>query len=177
MSKKYSNDRGIAHFISNPTARMIQSIKSKHDATRSISERWADRLTEIFGSINFFLLNALWFAIWIIINLGFIPGVRPFDPFPFGLLTMIVSLEAIFLSIFVLLSQNRGSKVDALREEVDLNIDIITEKELTKIMHLLVLLLKKSGIDISDDNEVEEMLKDLNTSKIEKILEKQISLH
>jgi uncharacterized membrane protein len=87
---------------------------------------------------------------------------------------MIVSLEAIFLSIFVLLSQKRSAKIDALREEVDLQIDIITEQELTKIMHLLVKLLEKNGIDTSKDLELQEMLKQLNTSKIEKVLEQQI---
>ena len=162
------------HQISNPTAGMVHSVKAKHDAERTFPERIADAITEAFGSIMFITLNFIWFVCWMIINLGLLPGVQPFDPFPFGLLTMIVSLEAIFLSIFVLLSQNRGSKIDALREEVDLQVDIITEQELTKIMHLLVLLLKKNGIDVENDAELQEMLKTLNTKKIETILEKQI---
>ena len=161
-------------FTTNPTRRMMKTVKAKHDARRTLPERIADGMTEAFGSNTFLLINALWFIGWMILNTGIVPGLVPFDPFPFGLLTMIVSLEAIFLSIFVLISQNRVSKVDALREEVDLQVDIITEQELTKIMHLLVMLLKKNGIDVSKDDELKEMLKQLNTGKIEKVLEQQI---
>ncbi|MEK7623902.1 MAG: DUF1003 domain-containing protein [Patescibacteria group bacterium] len=175
MDKKTSGRDSREHRpMSNPTARMIRSVKADHDAMRTIPEKIADMITGAFGSIRFFTINILWFAGWILVNMGFVPGIEPFDPYPFGFLTMMVSLEAIFLSIFVLLSQNRSSKIDALREEVDLQVDIITEQELTKIMHLLVLLLKKNGIDTSDDRELEEMLKALNMKKIERVLEKQI---
>jgi len=89
-------------------------------------------------------------------------------------LTTIVSLEAIILSIFVLISQNRGSKIDDLREEIDLQVDIITESEVTKLLLLVVRLLQKNGVDISSDKELEEMLKPINEAKIEKSLEKQV---
>jgi uncharacterized membrane protein len=160
--------------ITPPARHMIHSVQKKHDAMRTWSERLADTITNLFGSIIFFSINFIWFSLWMAINTGALPLVEPFDPYPFGLLTMIVSLEAIFLSIFVLLSQKRSAKIDALREEVDLQIDIITEQELTKIMHLLVKLLEKNGIDTSKDLELQEMLKQLNTSKIEKVLEQQI---
>ena len=174
MPQKTSIYQRQPHPISNPTSRMVHSVKAKHDATRSWPELVADAITDAFGSILFLALNFLWFVVWMTINLGLIPGIQPFDPFPFGLLTMVVSLEAIFLSIFVLLSQKRGSKIDALREEVDLQVDIIMEQEVTKVMHLIVLLLEKNGIDTSQDAELQEMLKSLNTSKIEKVLERQI---
>lgn len=89
-------------------------------------------------------------------------------------MTTIVSLEAIILSIFVLISQNRGSKIDDLREEIDLQVDIITESEVTKLLLLVVRLLQKNGVDISSDKELEEMLKPINEAKIEKSLEKQV---
>ncbi len=174
ISMTKQSGKKARHHISNPTARMVHSVKAKHDAERSWAERIADTVTEAFGSIMFLEINLLWFVIWMMINLGLIPWIQPFDPFPFGLLTMIVSLEAIFLSIFVLLSQNRSARIDALREEVDLQVDIITEQELTKILHLMVMLLKKQGINVEHDKELQEMLKKLNTTKIEKILEDQI---
>ncbi|MBP9694885.1 MAG: DUF1003 domain-containing protein [Candidatus Magasanikbacteria bacterium] len=158
----------------NPAKPRIHSVQKKHDAMRTWSERLADAITNLFGSIIFFLINLILFSLWILINTGLLPLIEPFDPYPFGLLTTMVSLEAIFLSIFVLLSQKRSAKIDALREEVDLQIDIITEQELTKIMHLLVKLLEKNGIDTSKDTELQEMLKQLNTSKIERVLEQQI---
>jgi len=72
----------------------------------TFGERLSDFLTQVAGDIRFVYFNFLWFAIWIVVNMGFIPGIPSPDPFPFGLLTMIVSLEAIFLSLFVLISQN-----------------------------------------------------------------------
>ena len=82
-------------------------------------QKSADWIAEFSGSIAFFLINAGFFFVWIIVNTGFVPGVNPFDPFPFGLLTMSVSLEAIFLSIFVLISQNRQAAKDRVRSDIE----------------------------------------------------------
>lgn len=154
--------------------RIIRSLKAKANAKRSFSEKLADGMTSFFGSIPFLMANAIWFVIWISINLGFIPVILPFDPFPFGLLTMTVSLEAIVLATIVLISQNRAAKVDDLREEIDLQVDMITEEELTKLMEIVILIAKKNNIDLSKDQELIEMLKPLEEDKIQKKLEKQI---
>lgn len=153
---------------------IIKSIKAKTDAKRSLAEKFADFLTSSFGSMAFLILNLFWFAIWIPINLDLIPGVEPFDPFPFGLMTMIVSLEAIILAIVVLISQNRASKVNDLREETDLQINLIAEEEITKLMHLLILSLKKQGIDVQKDKELQKMLQPISPKEIEKRLESEI---
>lgn len=155
--------------------RAVKSFKAKIDARRSPLEKFADFMTESFGTVTFLLLNALWFAIWIPVNLGLIPGVAPFDPFPFGLLTMVVSLEAIFLAITVLISQNRAARIDDLREEIDLQINTIAEEEVTKIIKLQLLLLKKSGVDIADDPELQRMLKRTSSDEIERRLQEQLS--
>ncbi len=68
----------------------IKSFKAKADAKRTGPEKFADMLTAKFGSIAFLSLNATWFTLWILMNVGWIPGIEPFDPFPFGLLTMVV---------------------------------------------------------------------------------------
>src|SRR5688572_11004757 len=112
---------------------VIKSFKAKADAKRTGAEKFADLLTQKFGSVLFLGLNAMWFAVWMVWNTGLIPGLQAFDPFPFGLLTMTVSLEAIFLAIIVLISQNREAKVNELREEVDLQINMIAEEEITKL--------------------------------------------
>ena len=83
--------------------------------------RIADAMTKFSGSMSFVVLHAVWFAVWIAANLA-LP--RPFDPFPFGLLTMIVSLEAIFLSTFVLISQNRQTARDAVRNRIEFETDV-----------------------------------------------------
>lgn len=158
----------------NTSRRIIRSLKAKSDARRRPAEIIADWMTNTLGSIWFLTLNALWFIVWILINIGAIPGISAFDPFPFGLLTMIVSLEAIILAIFVLISQNRAAQVDDLREEIDLQVDIITEQELTKLIRMTSMLMEKNGIDLSGDTELQAMIKPTNMDRIEKILEKQI---
>ncbi|OGG26269.1 hypothetical protein A2960_04815 [Candidatus Gottesmanbacteria bacterium RIFCSPLOWO2_01_FULL_39_12b] len=155
--------------------RIIRSLKARADAKRTLSEKIADWMTRTFGSIPFLIVNILWFSLWILVNTNVIGVIVPFDPFPFGLLTMIVSLEAIILAIFVLISQNRASQIDDLREEIDLQVDVITEQELTKVMEMLSVLMEKNGIDVSKDQILGEMLRPTSISKIEKALEKQVS--
>ncbi len=154
--------------------RIINSFEAKANNSRSLSEKIADMMTIRFGSMVFLVVNALWFLLWIVINTHLIPGIIPFDPFPFGLLTMIVSLEAIFLSIIVLISQNRASKIDDIRDEIGLQINTIAEEEITKMMELQVLILKKHGIDVSQDNELQQMLEPTDKGRIERVLEKQL---
>jgi len=88
------------------------------EETLSLTEKIADKIAEFSGSMPFLILNTLWFLAWILWNQPWFPGYD-FDPFPFGLLTMIVSLEAIFLSIFVLISQNRQAEKDRIAADID----------------------------------------------------------
>lgn len=150
-------------------------MKAKADAKRNITERFADWTTGFFGSIPFLIVHFLWFVTWIALNNGALPGFKPFDPFPYGLLTMIVSLEAIFLSIFVLLSQNRAGKIADLREEIDLQVDIITEREITKLIQMAYIMMEKMEVSMAEDKELKKMLKPLDLNKIESVLAREVS--
>ncbi len=154
--------------------RVIKSFKANADKKRSFTGRFADWMTETFGTAHFLFINVFLFVAWLVINNGLIPGIPVIDPFPHGLLTTMVSLEAIVLAIFVLIAQNRQSKVDELREEVAFQMEIISEKEITKILSLLVKIAKKQNIDISKDEVLEEMLHPTDTDSIEKALERQM---
>ncbi|MEI8057430.1 MAG: DUF1003 domain-containing protein [Actinomycetes bacterium] len=101
----------------------------------------ADKVTNFAGSLNFVYLHGVWFAIWIIINIGLISAGLMFDKYPFGLLTMIVSLEAIFLSTFVMVSQNRQAARSQLRAQVDFDSNL---QSLIWIVHLA----QKLDVDI-----------------------------
>ncbi len=160
----------------NVTARReaIKSFKAKANAKRSTAEKFADWLTAYFGSVFFLGINAVWFLIWITINTGLMPGIEPFDPFPFGLLTMMVSLEAIFLAIIVLISQNRESRIGEVREEVDLQLNMLSEGEVTKVIKMLTILMEKQGIDVEHDKELRAMLKPFNEENVEKQIEKEL---
>lgn len=152
----------------------IRSFKTKANAKRSSADKVADFLTTGFGTVSFLVFNVVLFAVWITWNMGWIPGILVVDHPPFELLTMVVSLEAILLAIIVLISQNREAKIAELREEMDLYINTYAETEITKLMYLHTLLLKKNGIDISKDEEVRQMLESLESDEIEQELEKQL---
>jgi len=157
-----------------PRRKIFRSIKAKADAKRTTIERMADSITIHFGSNTFLFLNVALFFVWIVINTGQIKGIPPFDPFPFNLLTMTVSLEAIILSIFVLISQNRVTRVDDLREETHLQLNLISEREITKIIKMMALLLEKQGIDLSQDPELKKMIRPVSEEEIQRRLEKEI---
>lgn len=125
----------------NPTAKRI--IFASRDVGKEFEKRkkWYDHIsdwiTAFCGSMAFVFLHVLWFGFWIIANMGRIPNVPVFDPFPYGLLTMVVSLEAILLATFILISQNRAGGRSELRSEYDYQVDLKSEKHLAEILELM----------------------------------------
>ncbi len=117
------------------------------------------------GRMVFVYFHVAWFGIWILANLGFF-GIKPFDPFPFGLLTMIVSLEAIFLSTFVLISQNRSAAEADRRADLDLQMDLLTEHELTRVIKMLDEIQDKLGIENASDMELPDLEKDVHPEDV-----------
>jgi uncharacterized membrane protein len=115
--------------------RVSRNVNEEVEERLTVVQRVADWLAWFSGSIPFLLLHAVWFGAWILLNTGFvnIPGLSGFDPFPFGLLTMIVSLEAIFLATFVLISQNRQVEKDKVRSDIEYDINIKAEMEVGEL--------------------------------------------
>ena len=155
------------------SANAFRAIKAQHSSRLTRVERIADLLTRIASSTPFLVGHVVWFAGWIGWNTGMF-GLRPFDPFPFGLLTLVVSLEAIFLAIFVLLAQGREASIAELREEVTLQVNLRTEAEVTKVLQLLAGLYTRQGHRLGDDAELKQMLQPLDPSDIERELIEQI---
>ena len=118
----------------------VQAIKRWERAillARSKGEQLSDWIVCTAGSGPVLILHILWFAAWVTVNVGAIRGITPFDPFPFPFLTMTVSLEAIFLALFVLASQNRLALQADKRSHLDLQIDLLAEREMTAVLQLL----------------------------------------
>lgn len=151
----------------------MRAVKAAHTADRTVVERIADRMTRTASSPWFLLLHLFWFASWILVNVGLTP-LAVFDPYPFGFLTMVVSLEAIFLSIFVLMAQGRESAIAELREELTLQVNLRMEAEVTKALQLVAGLYTRLGHKVGDDPELQEMLQPLNAENIERELLEQI---
>lgn len=153
--------------------RIIQSFEANQQKNRPLVIQIADYLTSIFGGVTFFTINAVVFILWIFINLGYFKQIPIFDPYPFILLTMAVSLEAIFLSIIVLMSQSRQSQISTLREELDMQVNLVAEREITMSLKVLRLIANKLGVKIKD-KELTEMLKETDISYIQREIQDQL---
>lgn len=140
---------------------------------RPWSIRFADSLATFFGSFWFLVINSFLFVIWIVINSGWTAVFPIFDPYPHVLLITFVSLEAIILTTVVLMSQNRQNHIGTLRDELQLQVELITEREISKVLKLLKKVLEKHDIKVTDA-ELEEMLEVADISYIERKLEQQI---
>ena len=113
-------------------SRVSRNVNEEVDEHLSTLQRVADWIAWFSGSMSFLLLNVIWFVVWVSINTMNL-GIRAFDPYPFGLLTMIVSLEAIFLSCFVLISQNRQAEKDHVRSDIEYEVNIKAELEVAHL--------------------------------------------
>jgi uncharacterized membrane protein len=151
----------------------FRAIKAQHSAQRTFLGRIADRLNDFASSTPFLLLHVLWFSVWIGWNTGNL-GLDPFDPYPFGFLTLVVSLEAIFLSIFVLMAQKREAAIAELREEMSLQVLLRLEQEMTKTLQLVAGLYTRMGHKMGEDPELQEMLQPLDIKGMEQELMLQI---
>ena len=152
----------------------FRAIKAQHSSNRSPMEVLADRMIGFASSTPFLVIHAIAFIAWIYWNLPF-SGLPQFDPYPYGMLTMTVSLEAIFLSIFVLMTQSRESRIGELREELTLQVNLRMEEEITKTLHLVAGLYSRLGLQLADDPELKAMLEPLDPKKMETDLSEQIS--
>lgn len=116
--------------------RAVARIQERHARRRTFAQRITDRISFVMARESTVALHGLWFFLWIALNVRLLP-IEPFDPFPFGLLTTIVSLEAIFLSLFVLASQQRLTQEADSRAQLDLQVNLLAEQEMTLVLQML----------------------------------------
>jgi len=158
----------------NPTRLNIEAIaKLEHEALlrRTPTERGSDAITKFIGSTAFLLLQVLLVLTWSAINLSLMPGVKPFDPFPFGILALVISSESVMLTIFVLISQNRMARQAEKRAHLDLQVGMLAEQELTAVLQMQHKICERLGIDVesakhelkgfSDATDVSKLASDL----------------
>lgn len=152
----------------------ITRLEKQSAEKRSDGERWAEMVTRVAGGIPFIVLHLTWFTLWITLNLGIIPGVSAWDPFPFSFLTLVVSLEAIFLSLLVLMTQNRLTQDADKRALLDLQINMLAEQESTASLQMLEKICKHLGIDYVAE-EAAQLTKNTDVAEIAQKLEEKIS--
>jgi uncharacterized membrane protein len=162
----------------NPTQYNIDAIaKLEHDALdrRTLTERASDVITKLVGNVGFLLAQLLLITGWCLVNLHVIPGLKVFDPFPFGVLALVVSSESVFLMTFVLISQSRMARQAERRSHLDLQVGMLSEQELTTVLQMLQKLCQHMGVNVdSSKQEVQSFSKTTDVHKLASELEDKL---
>jgi len=151
---------------------LMRRLENEYLERRTRAERIADAIADFTGSLRFVVIHAVWFFLWIAVNVGWVPFIPAFDKFPFLLLSVTVSIEAIFLSTFVLIKQNRMSGRAEHRAQIDLQINLLAEKEMTLVLQLLHRMSARLGVrpggmqieELSEETPVEALASELRDS-------------
>lgn len=156
------------------TQRNVEAILQLEEAAkeeRTASDRVAEAIANFCGSMTFVWVHVIWFGVWTLINI--MPGIKHIDPFPFTFLTLVVSLEAIFLSTFILISQNHDTKISERRNQLDLQINLLSEQENTKMIGILEAIADKVGADLSHDPHLEQLRQETQPEKLAEQIERR----
>ena len=168
------SDAALTHPSPNPPSltsvlgrnmQRMQDRRAQEESRAAISERVADAITAFAGSMTFVMIHAVAYGTWIGINLGLVPGIKAFDP-SFVVLAMEASVEAIFLSTFVLISQNRMMGAAAKQSDLDLQINLLAEHELTRLVSLVDAMARKMGVDAVPAEELAEIKQDVSPEAV-----------
>jgi uncharacterized membrane protein len=162
----------------NPTQYNIEAIaRLEHDALnrRTLTERVSDIIMKVVGHIGFLLAQLILISGWCLVNLHILPGLKAFDPFPFGVLALVVSSESVFLTVFVLISQSRLARQSERRSHLDLQVGMLSEQELTTILQMLQKLCQHVGMNVdSSKQEVQSFSKTTDVHKLASELEDKL---
>ena len=150
-----------------------QQFKSRIDFNKTLSDKTAIFIINFLGSIKFFSACCLFFFFWIIWNLNFFSFLKVFDPFPFPALQMIVSIFAIILSVSVLISQKRQGRFEKISQQIEFEVNVRAESEITKMLEMLHDIQKKIGID-NKDIELEKMKENLDIQDLHQKLDENL---
>jgi uncharacterized membrane protein len=134
----------------------LRRRREEQEGRAALDERLARAVTRFAGSMRFVYVHGLLYGAWIVANLGWVPGVKPWDP-SFVVLAMIASVEAIFLSTFILITQNRMAAAADRRAELDLQVSLLAEAEITKLVELVSMMAERMEVSAEEEQEIEEM--------------------
>jgi uncharacterized membrane protein len=155
-----STHEGPPHTVVDRNVSALAALRSRHLEQRSLQNRIADAITRFAGGMPCIYLHAVLFGSWLLVNGGVLPIIEPFDPYPFVMLAMFASVEAIFLSTFVLISQNRQAELAEKRNDLDLQVNLLSEHEITRILQLVDAIARQVGV-ACEDHETDVLKKDV----------------
>jgi uncharacterized membrane protein len=163
MSNSEEHDQGISKEIDR-NIRALLERRARQQKEKGFQDKIADAIGRFTGSMPFVYIHMVIFGLWVLINLGWLP-IKPFDP-TFVILATVASVEAIFLSTFVLISQNRMAALADDRADLDLAMSLITEHELTRVLTIAAALAKKMDIAVPDAPEIRELMEDVQPEQL-----------
>jgi uncharacterized membrane protein len=146
--------------------RTLVDARTRAERQKTLEERVADAITAFTGSMRFVYLHAAFYGGWLVVNAGVVPQIEPFDPFPFVMLAMIASVEAIFLSTFVLISQNRMAALADKRADLDVQINLLAEHEITRLVELCDAMAHKLGVAEATAAAIDELKQDVRPEAV-----------
>jgi uncharacterized membrane protein len=150
----------------------IVRLEQAAQRRRTFANRLSDGIADFTGTIWFVLLHLLWFGVWAGVNVGLIRIVPAFDPYPFQLLCMIVSLEGVLLSTFVLIKQNRMGYLSDRREHLDLQINMLAEREVTRVLQMVEEIAKRLNVPM--EGSARELVQDTPVEGVVQQLEEKL---
>ena len=159
----------LADQLTQENVEAVLQMEQQAKGERTRSDRVAEAIANFCGSMLFVWVHVVWFGVWIAIN--WVPGIPHIDPFPFTFLTLVVSLEAIFLSTFILISQNHDTKISERRNHLDLQINLLSEQENTQMIRMLRAIAEKVGADVNDDVHLKALSEKTQPQKVAKQIE------
>jgi uncharacterized membrane protein len=159
-----ANRGGVAPIVDRNIAALVERRRQDYEAT-SAQDKVADVVTGFAGSLKFVYLHFVVYGVWIVINVGWVPGAPRFDP-TFVVLAMVASVEAIFVSTFVLVSQNRMAAQTERRAELDLQISLLSEHEITRLIELVSEMALRMGIEAAERSELRELAADVQPEAV-----------
>jgi len=160
---------GTAEQLTQQNVETILALEKAAKEERTRSDRVAEAIAAFCGSMVFVWVHVVWFGGWILVNV--VPGIPHIDPFPFTFLTLVVSLEAIFLSTFILISQNHDTKISERRNHLDLQVNLLSEQENTQMLVMLRAIAEKVGADLSEHPHLEALSEQTEPQRLVKQIE------
>lgn len=157
-------DPSMAQTLERNIARLTRREREEEEQA-ALSQRIAAVITQFTGSMKFVVIHLFLYGAWIVANLGVIPGLKPFDP-SLVILAMAASVEAIFLSTFVLINQNHAAATAQRRADLDLHVSLLAEHELTKLAELVERIAAKLGVDANEDRGFAEITKMVEPTQV-----------
>jgi uncharacterized membrane protein len=163
------SNEGSADGLTQRNVELIRKLEEAARQERTRSDLVAEAIAAFCGSMTFVWVHVVWFGAWVIINVA--PGIHHLDPFPFTFLTLVVSLEAIFLSTFILISQNHDTKISERRNHLDLQINLLSEQENTRMIEMLRAIAVKVGAEINHDAHLQALSEQTEPEKLVRQIE------